>query len=144
MANTFVDRAVIFVRAGKGGDGHVSFRRELYVPNGGPDGGDGGKGGDVIFTIDKGLNTLMDFKNIRKYKAGDGEEGGKRKQHGKNGKDIVIKVTPGTVIKDFRRRFISFQIQLSQGAEQSFLGRTQIQHGGHRHIAGDSGSTFKI
>ncbi len=101
MANTFVDRAVIFVRAGKGGDGHVSFRRELYVPNGGPDGGDGGKGGDVIFTIDKGLNTLMDFKNIRKYKAGDGEEGGKRKQHGKNGKDIVIKVPPGTVIKDF-------------------------------------------
>ncbi len=101
MANTFVDRAVIFVRAGKGGDGHVSFRRELYVPNGGPDGGDGGKGGDVIFVIDKGLNTLMDFKNIRKYKAGDGEEGGKKRQHGKNGNDIVIKVPPGTVIKDF-------------------------------------------
>ena len=101
MANTFVDRAKIFVRAGKGGDGHVSFRRELYVPNGGPDGGDGGKGGDVIFVIDKGLNTLMDFKNIRKYKATDGEEGGKRRCHGANGKDIVIKVPPGTVIKDF-------------------------------------------
>ena len=92
MANTFADRAKIFVRSGKGGDGHVSFRRELYVPNGGPDGGDGGKGGDVIFVVDKGLNTLMDFKNIRKYKAGDGEEGGKRRCHGKNGKDIVIKV----------------------------------------------------
>ena len=97
----FADRAKIFVRSGNGGDGHVSFRRELYVPNGGPDGGDGGDGGDVIFVIDKGLNTLTDFKNIRKYKAGDGEEGGKRKCHGKNGNDIVIKVPPGTVIKDF-------------------------------------------
>ncbi|MBO4863019.1 MAG: GTPase ObgE [Eubacterium sp.] len=102
MSNgTFADRAKIFVRSGKGGDGHVSFRRELYVPNGGPDGGDGGKGGDVIFIVDKGLNTLTDFKNVRKYKAGDGEEGGKRRCHGANGKDIVIKVPPGTVIKDF-------------------------------------------
>ena len=101
MANTFADRAKIFVRSGKGGDGHVSFRRELYVPNGGPDGGDGGKGGDVIFVVDQGLNTLTDFKNVRKYKAGDGEEGGKRRCHGANGKDIVIKVPPGTVIKDF-------------------------------------------
>ncbi|MBP3808844.1 MAG: GTPase ObgE [Eubacterium sp.] len=97
----FADRAKIYVRSGKGGDGHVSFRRELYVPNGGPDGGDGGKGGDVIFVIDKGLNTLTDFKNIRKYKAGDGEEGGKKRCHGKNGNDVVIKVPPGTVIKDF-------------------------------------------
>lgn len=101
MANAFADRAKIFVRSGKGGDGHVSFRRELYVPNGGPDGGDGGKGGDVIFVVDKGINTLNDFKNIRKYKATDGEEGGKRKCHGANGKDVVIKVPPGTVIKDF-------------------------------------------
>ena len=101
MANTFADRAKIFVRSGKGGDGHVSFRRELYVPNGGPDGGDGGKGGDVIFVVDKGINTLNDFKNVRKYKATDGEEGGKRRCHGKNGKDVVIKVPPGTVIKDF-------------------------------------------
>ena len=99
--NTFADRAKIYVRSGKGGDGHVSFRRELYVPNGGPDGGDGGKGGDVIFVIDKGLNTLSDFKNVRKYKAGDGEEGGRRRCHGANGKDIVIKVPPGTVIKDY-------------------------------------------
>ena len=97
----FVDRAKIFVRSGKGGDGHVSFRRELYVPNGGPDGGDGGKGGDVIFVVDQGLNTLTDFKNIRKYRAGDGEEGGKRRCHGASGSDIVIKVPPGTVIKDF-------------------------------------------
>ena len=101
MANVFADRAKIYVRSGKGGDGHVSFRRELYVPNGGPDGDDGGKGGDVIFVVDQGLNTLSDFKNIRKYKAGDGQEGGKKRCHGANGKDIVIKVPPGTVIKDY-------------------------------------------
>ena len=97
----FADRAKIFVRSGKGGDGHVSFRRELYVPNGGPDGGDGGDGGNVVFVIDKGLNTLTDFRNIRKYKAEDGEEGRKRNCHGANGKDVVLKVPPGTVIRDF-------------------------------------------
>lgn len=96
----FADSAKIYVRSGKGGDGHVSFRRELYVPNGGPDGGDGGDGGDVIFLVDPGLNTLADFRNVRKYKAGDGSEGGKKRCHGKNGADIVIKVPPGTVIKD--------------------------------------------
>ena len=97
----FADRAKVFIRSGKGGDGHVSFRRELYVPAGGPDGGDGGKGGDVIFVVDEGLNTLNDFRNVRKYCAGDGEEGGKRRQHGANGADIICKVPPGTVIKDF-------------------------------------------
>ncbi len=96
----FADRARIFVRSGKGGDGHVSFRREKYVPNGGPDGGDGGKGGDVIFEVDEGLNTLIDFRHIRKYKAEDGEEGGKKNCRGKNGSDITIKVPAGTVIKE--------------------------------------------
>ncbi len=96
----FADRARIFVRSGKGGDGHVSFRREKYVPNGGPDGGDGGKGGDVIFEVDEGLNTLIDFRHVRKYKAEDGEEGGKKNCRGKNGSDIVIKVPAGTVIKE--------------------------------------------
>ena len=96
----FADRARVFVKSGKGGDGHVSFRREKYVPNGGPDGGDGGKGGDVIFEVDEGLNTLIDFRHIRKYKAEDGEEGGKKNCRGKNGADIVIKVPAGTVIKE--------------------------------------------
>lgn len=96
----FADRARIFIRAGKGGDGHVSFRREKYVPDGGPDGGDGGKGGDVIFVVDEGLNTLTDFRHITKYRAQDGEPGGKRKCHGANGADVVLKVPPGTVIKD--------------------------------------------
>lgn len=96
----FADRATIYIRSGKGGDGHVSFRREKYVPDGGPDGGDGGHGGDVIFEVDKGLNTLTDFRHIHKYKAQDGEEGGKKNCRGKNGGDIVIKVPEGTVIKE--------------------------------------------
>lgn len=96
----FADRARITIKSGKGGDGHVSFRREKYVPNGGPNGGDGGKGGDIIFVVDPGLNTLVDFRQKRKYAAGPGEEGGKRNCHGKNGADLVIKVPAGTVIRE--------------------------------------------
>ena len=100
----FADRARIIIRSGKGGDGHVSFRRELYVPNGGPDGGDGGRGGDVIFEVDEGQNTLGDYRHKRKFKAQDGEEGGKRRCHGGDGKDIVLKVPEGTVIMDAESR----------------------------------------
>lgn len=96
----FADRAKIFIRSGKGGDGHVSFRRELYVPNGGPDGGDGGRGGDVIFEVDEGLNTLQDYRHRRKFAAKDGEQGGKRRCHGKDAEDIILKVPEGTVIKE--------------------------------------------
>lgn len=96
----FADSVRIFIKSGRGGDGHVSFRRELYVPDGGPDGGDGGKGGDVIFVVDKGLNTLGDFRHNKKYTAQNGEEGGKRRCHGKDGEDLIIKVPEGTVIKD--------------------------------------------
>ena len=97
----FADRAKIYVRSGKGGDGHVSFSREKFVPAGGPDGGDGGRGGDVIFVVDEGLNTLTDFRHTGKYKAGDGQEGGKKNCRGKDGQDIVIKVPEGTVIREF-------------------------------------------
>ncbi|HWT26802.1 MAG TPA: GTPase ObgE [Mobilitalea sp.] len=96
----FADRAEIYIRSGKGGDGHVSFRKEIFVPAGGPDGGDGGKGGDLIFEVDEGLNTLTDFRYVRKYCAQDGEEGGKKRCSGKNGNDLVVKVPPGTVIKE--------------------------------------------
>lgn len=96
----FADRAKIFIKSGKGGDGHVSFRRELYVPNGGPDGGDGGKGGDVIFEIDEGLNTLVDFRHKRKFCAEPGENGKKKRCHGANGKDIVLRVPEGTIIRE--------------------------------------------
>ncbi len=96
----FADQARIYIKSGKGGDGHVSFRREKFVANGGPDGGDGGRGGDIIFMIDKGLNTLGDFRHQRKYAASDGEPGGKRRMHGKDGQDLVIKVPEGTIIRD--------------------------------------------
>lgn len=96
----FADRARIIIKSGKGGDGHVSFRREKFVPNGGPDGGDGGKGGDIIFEVDEGLNTLTDYRHRRKFAAKGGEEGGKKNCHGKNGEDLVLKVPEGTVIKD--------------------------------------------
>lgn len=96
----FADRAEIFIRSGKGGDGHVSFRRELYVAAGGPDGGDGGNGGDLIFEVDTGLNTLNDFRHKRKYQAGDGEPGGRRRCHGARGEDLVVKVPEGTVVRE--------------------------------------------
>lgn len=96
----FADSAKIYIRSGKGGDGHVSFRREIFVPAGGPDGGDGGKGGDVIFEVDEGLNTLGDFRMKRKYCAVDGESGGKKNCSGKNGEDLIIKVPEGTIIKE--------------------------------------------
>ena len=96
----FADRARIIIKSGKGGDGHVSFRREKYVPDGGPDGGDGGKGGDVIFEVDEGLNTLTDYRHRRKFAAEPGQEGGKKNCHGKNGADLILKVPHGTVIKD--------------------------------------------
>lgn len=96
----FADSAKIYIKSGDGGNGHVSFRREIFVPAGGPDGGDGGKGGDVIFTIDKGLNTLSSFRHNKKFYAKNGEEGGKKRCHGKDGESIIIRVPEGTVVKD--------------------------------------------
>ncbi len=96
----FADRAKIIIRSGRGGDGCVSFRREMYVANGGPDGGDGGKGGDIIFQVDDGLNTLIDFRHKRKFAAGNGEPGRKRRCHGANGKDLILKVPAGTVVME--------------------------------------------
>lgn len=96
----FADRARIIIRSGKGGNGHVSFRREKYVPAGGPDGGDGGRGGDIIFEVDKGMNNLSDYRMRHKFAATNGEEGGKKRCHGKDGQDLVLKVPEGTVIHD--------------------------------------------
>ncbi len=94
----FADRATIYIRSGKGGDGHVSFRREMYVPAGGPDGGDGGRGGDIIFEVNEGLNTLADFRFHKKYCASNGEDGGTKRCSGKDGADLVLQVPEGTVI----------------------------------------------
>ncbi len=96
----FHDRAKIIIKSGKGGDGCISFRREKYVSHGGPDGGDGGNGGSVIFRTDKGVNTLSDYRYKRKFSAENGENGRKKRMHGKNGRDLILKVPEGTVIKD--------------------------------------------
>ena len=96
----FADVAKIMIRSGRGGDGAVSFRREKYVSHGGPDGGDGGKGGDVVFVVDEGQNTLAEYRHRHHFFAENGEPGGKRRCHGKNGADVVLKVPPGTIVKD--------------------------------------------
>ena len=96
----FIDKTDIYVKAGNGGNGCVSFRREKYVAKGGPDGGDGGRGGNVIFTVDPGENTLVKFKYRRKFAAENGADGQKRKFFGKSGEDLYIPVPPGTIIRD--------------------------------------------
>ncbi len=98
----FIDQAKIYVKAGDGGPGCISFRREKYVPKGGPDGGDGGRGGDVIIKADPRLNTLLTFQRNRRFKAKNGRPGMPKNMHGKNGADLVINVPPGTVVKDWR------------------------------------------
>lgn len=96
----FVDKATITIISGKGGDGHVSFRREKFVPAGGPDGGDGGNGGSIIFRVDKGMNTLGDYRFRGKYAAENGEDGKQKKMAGRKGEDLILKVPEGTVVKD--------------------------------------------
>ncbi|NDY41886.1 GTPase ObgE, partial [Dissulfurirhabdus thermomarina] len=96
----FVDQASIHVKAGDGGAGCVSFRRERYVPKGGPDGGDGGDGGSVVFRVDPGLNTLQPFRYRRRFFAPRGAPGRGKNQHGKSGADLVVRVPPGTVVID--------------------------------------------
>jgi GTP-binding protein len=96
----FVDHVKIFVKGGDGGNGMVAFRREKYVAEGGPWGGDGGRGGDVIFVVDEGLRTLIDFRYKKHFKAGRGEHGRKKNQHGANAEDLIVKVPPGTVVRD--------------------------------------------
>ncbi|MGA2378378.1 MAG: GTPase ObgE [Spirochaetia bacterium] len=98
--NGFVDETTIVVTSGSGGDGAVSFRREKYVPRGGPDGGDGGKGGDVVFAVRQNLKTLSHLKLKRHFKAGDGGRGMGQRMHGKDGADVVVPVPPGTVLRD--------------------------------------------
>ncbi len=96
----FVDEAIIFVKAGNGGNGSASFRREKYIPFGGPDGGDGGRGGSVFLEGDSGLNTLVDFRHLRKYKAPNGQHGSGNNKTGRSGEDVVVRVPLGTIVTD--------------------------------------------
>lgn len=110
----FIDYAKIYIKAGNGGDGAVAFRREKYVPKGGPAGGNGGKGGSVIFLADRNLTTLLDFQYKRKYVADDGDPGGSSLKDGKNGQDIIIKIPVGTLIKDAETNEIIFDLDSDQ------------------------------
>lgn len=109
----FIDYAEIEVTAGSGGDGAVTFRREKYVPKGGPSGGNGGKGGDVIVQTDQNLSTLLDFRYKRKYKAENGAPGGSSLKDGKNGSDIIIKLPPGTIIRDVSSKKVLYDLSES-------------------------------
>lgn len=129
----FADRAEIHIRSGKGGDGHVSFRKEIFVPAGGPDGGDGGKGGDLIVEVDEGLNTLTDFRYVRKYSAEDGENGKKRNCSGKDGEDLVIKVPPGTVIRE--KETGKVVVDMSYGHNREVVLKGGRGGKGNRHYA---------
>ncbi|HZK57951.1 MAG TPA: GTPase ObgE [Clostridia bacterium] len=96
----FIDKAKIHLKAGKGGDGAVAFRREAHVPAGGPAGGDGGKGGDIIFQVDEGMRTLMDFRYKKHYSASNGEDGKGKNMYGKDGGNLLLRVPPGTILRE--------------------------------------------
>ena len=105
----FVDQAKIYIKAGDGGDGAVSFHREKYVAAGGPDGGDGGKGGDIVFVVDDNISNLIDFRYKRKYVAEKGQNGGGKNCSGRNAPDLVVKVPRGTVVKEIKSgRILAF------------------------------------
>src|SRR5699024_1914123 len=107
----FIDVAKIDLKAGKGGDGAISFRREKYEPSGGPYGGDGGNGGSIIIVADEGIRTLMDFRYKRHYKAENGENGKTKKMYGKAGEDLYLKVSIGTLIKDYDTDAVMYDLK---------------------------------
>ena len=129
----FIDKARIFVKAGNGGNGSVAFRREKYVPAGGPDGGDGGRGASIIFEVDLGLRTLMDFKYQKKYQAQNGGDGSKGKRAGKNGENLVLKVPAGTVIRDEATGLVL--ADLKKEGDTAIVAKVGIGGKGNQHFA---------
>jgi len=129
----FIDHARIHIKAGSGGNGAVSFYTEKYIPNGGPDGGDGGRGGDIVFVADGGMSTLRDIRYHRKYAAENGDKGGTRNQTGKSGKSLVIRVPVGTILKDSETGRI--YADLSQDGERVVVARGGRPGKGNAHFA---------
>ncbi len=128
----FIDRATIFVKAGNGGNGAVSFHREKYVAAGGPDGGDGGRGGDVIFVVDKNLNTLEKFRYKKKYQAESGEPGGRRNCTGRSGQDLIIPVPEGTIVREAETGQIMADLS---GTEPVIIAKGGKGGAGNQHFA---------
>ena len=112
----FVDTAKVKLQAGKGGDGAVSFRHEIYIPKGGPDGGNGGRGGSIVFKADQNTNTLVDFRYNPELKAEKGKNGGKQQAAGRSGEDLIVKVPVGTVVYQMRKNASSEGLNLGQAA----------------------------
>jgi GTP-binding protein len=135
----FVDICEVAVRSGNGGPGRISFRREKYVPKGGPDGGDGGRGGDVIFVVDSNLNTLRDFTYRKNFRAEDGEPGGKALRSGLSGADLSIKLPPGTLIRDRSTKEII--CDLATEGEQFAVCRGGIGGRGNNHFKSSTNQT---
>ena len=119
----FVDKARIVIKAGNGGNGLASFHREKFVARGGPDGGDGGKGGSVVFYADPGMSTLLDFKFVQHYRAQAGEDGKARLSRGRDGEDLVIKVPVGTLVRDVQSGAIIVRPSIIFGPEDDFFNR---------------------
>lgn len=129
----FVDQVEIYVKAGNGGHGAVAFRREKYIPAGGPAGGDGGKGGDVIFKVDPGIRTLMDFRYKKKHIAQNGENGGNKKMSGEKGENLIVKVPPGTIVRDKETNKII--ADLTKPGEEEIIARGGKGGRGNQHFA---------
>ncbi len=150
----FIDKAKINLKAGKGGDGAVAFRKEIYVPAGGPEGGDGGKGGDIIFQVDEGMRTLMDFKYKKNYKAENGEDGKGRNKFGKDGEDLILKVPPGTIVREEESGQIIADLTMSndkvvvarggKGGKGNTHFKTSVRQAPRFAIAGGHGQEFTV
>jgi len=129
----FIDSAKIYVKAGNGGNGIVSFHREKYIAAGGPDGGDGGKGGDVLFIVDEGIRTLADFRYKKHYKAENGRDGGSSNMTGRSGEDLIVKVPPGTIVKDEQSGRIL--ADLTKPGQQAVIAKGGKGGKGNQHFA---------
>lgn len=150
----FIDKAKINLKAGKGGDGAVAFRKEIYVPAGGPEGGDGGKGGDIIFVVDEGMRTLMDFKYKKNYKAENGEDGKGRNKYGKDGENLILKVPPGTIVREEESGQIIADLTISndrvvvarggKGGKGNTHFKTAVRQAPRFAIAGQRGQEFTV